>query len=92
MEQIEMRDGKTERVHMKTILIIGCLLLLTVVHVIDREELQILKVTVTDLKTQIHNLQAGVVVISNNKKVLYIYFFTIMVRDNCLYIFKYNIG
>ena len=70
MEQIEMRDEKTEKVQRKTILIIGSLLLLTVVHVIDREELQILKVTVTDLKTQIHNLQAGVVVISNNENIV----------------------
>ena len=90
MESIEERDEETERVHMKTILIIGSLVLLTVVHVIDRVELQILKVTVTDLKTQIRNLQAGVLVVSNNKNI--VYFSTIAVRNNCLYFFKYSIG
>ena len=67
MEQIEMRDEKTEKVQRKTILIIGSLLLLTVVHAIDRVELQILKDTVADLKTQVHSLQAAVAVVSNNE-------------------------
>ena len=70
MEQIEKRDKKTEKVRRKTILIIGSLLLLTVVHVIDRVELQILKDTVADLKTQVHSLQAAVAVVSNNENIV----------------------
>ena len=72
MEQIEMRDGETERVQRKTILIIGRLLLLTVVHAIDRVELglQIHKATEADLKTQVHSLQAAVAVVSNNENIV----------------------
>ena len=70
MESIEKRDEETERVQRKTILIIGSLLLLTVVHVIDRVELQILKDTVADLKTQVHSLQAAVAVVSNNENIV----------------------
>ena len=70
MEKIEMRDEKTEKVQRKTILIIGSLLLLTVVHAIDRVELQILKDTVADLKTQVHSLQAAVAVVSNNENIV----------------------
>ena len=65
-----MRDEKTEKVQRKTILIIGSLLLLTVVHAIDRVELQILKDTVADLKTQVHSLQAAVAVVSNNENIV----------------------
>ena len=70
MEQIEMRDEKPEKVQRTTLLIIGSLLLLTVVHVIDRVELQILKDTVADLKTQVHSLQAAVAVVSNNENIV----------------------
>ena len=70
MEQIVKRDEKTEKAQIKTILIIGSLLLLTVVHVIDRVELQILKDTVADLKTQVHSLQAAVAVVSNNENIV----------------------
>ena len=70
MEQIEMRDEKTEKVQRKTILIIGSLLLLTVVHAIDRVKLQILKDTVAALKTQVHSLQAAVAVVSNNENIV----------------------
>ena len=64
------RDVKTEKVQRKTILIIGSLLLLTVVHVIDRVELQILKDTVANLKTQVHSLRAAVAVVSNNENIV----------------------
>ena len=70
MEQIVMRVEETEKVQRKTILIIGSLLLLTVVHVIHRVELQILKDTVADLKTQVHSLQAAVAVVSNNENIV----------------------
>ena len=50
MKQTPISDRKEEKVQIKTVLIVGSLLLLTLVNIIDRLELQGLKYKIEDME------------------------------------------
>ena len=57
MKQTPISDRKEEKMQIKTVLIVGSLLLLTVINVIDRLELQGLKYKIEDMERRYCNSQ-----------------------------------